>query len=72
MLTKTKPKEIKYTIAREVTYEECYREAQRIADQYEEKIFNYIFMMMAQPCLKSFSSTAINIEFLVTGSSRCG
>lgn len=46
MLTELKPKEIEYGIAHEVTYEECHRETQRTADQYEEKIFNYIFMAM--------------------------
>ncbi|MCY4033791.1 MAG: hypothetical protein OXF19_07135 [Hyphomicrobiales bacterium] len=43
MLTELKSKQIEYDIVHEVTYEECHREAQRIADQYEEKDFQLYF-----------------------------
>ena len=43
MLTELKPKEIEYGITHEVTYEECHREAQRIANQYEDKDFQLYF-----------------------------
>ncbi|MCY4034666.1 MAG: hypothetical protein OXF24_03540 [Hyphomicrobiales bacterium] len=43
MLTELRPKMIEYGVAHEVTYEECHREAQRIADQYEEKDFELYF-----------------------------
>lgn len=43
MLTKLESKMIEYGITHEVTYEECHREAQRIANQYEEKDFELYF-----------------------------
>lgn len=43
MLTELKPKMVEYDVVHGVTYEECYREAQRIADQYEERDFELYF-----------------------------